>query len=574
MHDASTVRHTDRSDREKALWVFSFVRPYRLALVWIAATSLFGAAVGLAQPWLTKMLIDDALLGGNGRLLVMLAAGMVGIAVLSSALGALNRWVYIRASGRILFAMREHVFSHLMTLSPRFYARTRVGDVMSRLDGDIGEVLRFGVDAPLAAFNAVLMLGGALTFMLILDPALTALALSLLPVQIWALRRMRPLIERTTLDLRERAADISSFLVRSLSGMRVIQAFTAEDRERRALDGHSQDYLRDLLRLQMVNHAAGAIPGLSGALSTAVVFAVGGFMVMDGGMTLGGLIAFTAYLGRATGPVQSLLGLYVGVQRARAALGRVLELLDVRPDVTAPAHPVPLLPPDVRGALTLDGVRFAHTADGPAVLDGLDLAIPAGAKVVIAGPSGAGKSTLISLLHRHFDPDDGSIRLDGVDLRALDPAALRRVVAVMEQEVMLFPGTIADAVRYGRADATEDEIHAVLAAVQLEAACARLPQGIHTEVGEAGAKFSGGERQRIALARCLIRNPAVLILDEPTSALDPASAQALAADVDRLFAGRTRIVITHRQDFTEGADRVLTLRDGRLFPAHPVEVPA
>lgn len=563
MHEPRPAPLMSRSEREKARWVFSFVRPHGRALAWIAATSLFGAAVGLAQPWVTKLLIDEALLAGNGRLLVVLAAVMVGIAVLSSALGALNRWVYIGASGRILFAMRARVYDHLLTLSPRFFARHRTGDIMSRLDGDIGEVLRFGVDAPLAAFNAVLMLTGALTFMVLLDPALTLLALALLPVQVYALRRMRPLVERTTLALRERSADISSFLVRSLGAVRVIQSFTAERRERAALDGLGEHYLRDLLRLQMVNHAAGTIPGLSGSLGNAAVFVVGGFMVLDGGMTLGGLIAFTAYLGRATGPVQSLLGLYVGVQRARTSLNRVLDLLDARPDVAAPAAPAVLAGP-VAGAVELRGVTFAHGEDAPPVLRGLSLSVPAGGKVVISGPSGAGKSTLAGLLHRHFDPDAGTILLDGVDLRALDPAEVRRHVAVMEQEVVLFPGTIADNVRYGRPDASEEEISAALAAAQLADACARLPQGIHTPVGEAGALFSGGERQRIALARCLVRAPAVLILDEPTSALDPAAARALAADVDRLFAGRTRIVITHRDDFAEGAGQCLRLCDGVL----------
>ncbi|MGC2855809.1 ABC transporter ATP-binding protein [Novispirillum sp. DQ9] len=563
MHEPPPVSTMSRSEREKARWVFSFVRPHGRALAWIALTSLFGAGVGLAQPWVTKLLIDDALLAGNGRLLVTLAAVMVGIAVLSSALGALNRWVYISASGRILFAMRARVYDHLLTLSPRFFARHRTGDIMSRLDGDIGEVLRFGVDAPLAAFNAVLMLAGALTFMILLDPALTALALALLPVQVYALRRMRPLVERTTLALRERSADISSFLVRSLGAVRVIQSFTAERRERAALDGLGDHYLRDLLRLQMVNHAAGAIPGLSGSLGNAAVFVAGGFMVLDGSLTLGGLIAFTAYLGRATGPVQSLLGLYVGVQRARTSLNRVLELLDARPDVTAPATPA-ALPAPVRGALELRGVTFAHAEAAAPVLHALSLSVPAGGKVVICGPSGAGKSTLISLLHRHFDPDAGSILLDGVDLRALDPAEVRRHVAVMEQEVVLFPGTIADNVRYGRPDATDAEVAAALAAAQLSDACARLPQGLHTPVGEAGALFSGGERQRIALARCLIRAPAVLILDEPTSALDPTAARALAADVDRLFAGRTRIVVTHRNDFAEGADQTLRLDGGVL----------
>ncbi|MCA1974062.1 MAG: ABC transporter ATP-binding protein, partial [Caenispirillum sp.] len=348
-----------RSTRDQVRWAWSFVAPHRATLAAIALTSLLGVGIGLAQPWITKLLIDDALLGGDLRLLVMLSAGMVGIGILSTAVSAWNRWIYIRASGRILFAMRGRVHAHLLTLSPRFYARWKTGDLLSRLDGDIGEILRFAVDAPLAALNAVLVLIGALTLMLLLDPWLTALALALLPAQLLFLKWVRPIVDRRTRALRERSGEVSSFLVRSLSAVKVVQAFRAERAETRRLDGLGHGYLDDLLRLQMVNFAAGAVPGLFGSVGNALVFVVGGMMVLNGSFTLGGLVAFTAYLGRATGPMQSLLGLWVAVRRARVSLDRVMEILDAAPDVTDPPQPRPL-PAHGPAAVRLEAVDYRH----------------------------------------------------------------------------------------------------------------------------------------------------------------------------------------------------------------------
>ncbi|GAA0587751.1 ABC transporter ATP-binding protein [Caenispirillum bisanense] len=552
-----------RSTRDQVRWAWSFVAPHRATLAAIALTSLLGVGVGLAQPWITKLLIDDALIGGNLRLLVGLSIGMVVIGIVSTALSAWTRWIYVRASGRILFAMRGRVHAHLLTLSPRFYARWKTGDLMSRLDGDIGEILRFAVDAPLAALNAVLVLAGALTLMLLLDPWLTALALALLPAQLLFLRWVRPIVDRRTRALRERAGEVSSFLVRSLQAVKVVQAFRAEAAERRQLDRLGGSYLDDLLRLQMVNFAAGAVPGLFGSVGNALVFVAGGLMVLNGSFTLGGLIAFTAYLGRATGPLQSLLGLWVAVRRARVSLDRVMEVLDAAPDVQDPPQPRRLAD-HAAASVVLDRVSFRHHADGPLVLDGASLEVRAGSKVVIVGASGAGKSTMVDLLHRHFDPEAGTVRVGWEDVRDLALADLRRQVAVMGQEVVLFPGTIADVLRLGAPDADDAAVERAARAAQLGPLLDRLPLGLATPVGEAGALFSGGERQRMALARCLLLDPAVLVLDEPTSALDAATAAALAAEIDRLFGHRTRIVVSHRPDMLAGADAVWELRGGRF----------
>ncbi|PWC37692.1 ABC transporter ATP-binding protein [Azospirillum sp. TSO35-2] len=559
-------------------WAGAFVRPHRIRLAVCVALSLAGTGVGLVQPWLTKRIVDDGLTGGNARLLVLLTLGMLAAGLVSTLLSGVNRLVYTRASAGVLFAMREHVYGHLQSLPPRFYARWSAGDVLGRLDGDLAEVQRFAVDAPLSALNALLTLAGAVALMALIDPALTLVAFLLLPAQALFLHRTRPWVERNSRALRDAMAALTGFFVQRLSAMKLIQSLGAEGQEADRLATLNRDCLGQLLRQQMVGLVTGGVPGLLGSAGTAAVFLWGGLRVIDGDLSLGALIAFSAYLGRAAGPVQGLLGLIVGAQRARVSLDRVNQLLAEAPAVRPPARPV--TPEPGGGALSVDGVVFGYGPDGSGpngsglngpVLDRLCLTVPVGAKVGLLGPSGAGKSTLTDLLHRHYDPEQGRITLDGVDLRDLDPALLRRRVAVLGQDAPLLPGTIADNLRFGLTAAEsaaldKDRLAEAVAAAQLAGWIAGLPRGLDTPVGAWASALSGGQRQRIALARCLLRKPELLILDEPVSALDPVAAVRLIADVDRLFAGRTRLVISHRAEALAGCDAVYRLEQGRLFP--------
>lgn len=549
-------------------WAGGFVRPHRSRLAVCVALSLAGTGIGLAQPWLTKRIVDDGLTGGDARLLVLLTLGMLAAGLVSTLLSGANRLVYTRASASVLFAMREHVYGHLQTLPPRFYARWSAGDVLGRLDGDLAEVQRFAVDTPLSALNALLTLAGAVMLMLLIDPALTLIAFLLLPAQALFLRGSRPWVERSARALRDSMAALTGFFVQRLSTMKLIQSLGAEGQEADRLAALDRDCLGQLLRQQMVGIVTGGVPGLLGSAGTAAVFLWGGLRVIDGELSLGALIAFSAYLGRATGPVQGLLGLIVGAQRARVSLDRLSELLSESPAVSRPARTV--IPACRGGALSVEGIVFGHGPGRP-VLDGLSLTIPAGSKIGLLGPSGAGKSTLTDLLHRHYDPERGRIMLDGVDLRDHDPALLRRRVAVLGQDAPLLPGSIADNLCFGLT-ATEsaaldrDMLAEAVAAAQLGGWISGLPHGLDTPVGAWASALSGGQRQRIALARCLLRKPDLLILDEPVSALDPAAAERLIADVDRLFAGRTRLVISHRGEALAGCDAVYRLEHGRLEP--------
>jgi ATP-binding cassette subfamily B protein len=547
-------------------WLFGFVRPHAARLAGIALLSLASTGLALAQPYITKFLIDDGLLAGRLELVVWLCLAMVAAGLAGSLLAALNRWHYVSVSGRILFALREAVYRHLQRLSPVYYARTRGGDLMNRLDGDVGEIQRFAVDTLLAAVNGVIALLGALALMVSLSWQLSLLALVLLPAEMLFLRAMRPRVEAMTRRVRERAGDLTAFLFDTLGAMKFIQSVAAEDREAARLEGLNRRYLKDLLRLQMVNFATAAVPNLMTSLSTALVFIAGGAMMIGGQLTLGTLIAFSAYLSRATGPVQTLLGLYVASLRARVSLARVLEITRVEPAVTPPARPRPL-PAGGVGEVRFEGLSFGYDRDGPRILTNVDLLAAGGRKTGLIGISGAGKTTLIDLLHRHYDPDAGRILLDGIDLRDLDLADLRRRIAVVAQDTALFAGSLADNIRYAAPEASEAALREAAVRAQVDSFAQALPQGYDTDVGARGTALSGGQRQRLAIARALLQAPLVLVLDEATSAVDYETEARIVRAIDELFPDRTRLVISHRPEALQGADLVLELADGRLVPA-------
>ncbi|QCY11192.1 ABC transporter ATP-binding protein [Pseudomonas sp. MPC6] len=541
-------------------WLYSFVRPHRLAIAGLLGLSACASALVLVQPWLTKLLIDDGLLARDFSMLVLIAGLMIVAGLLGTLLSGINRYLHTRLSGRILFALRDDLYRHLQTLSPNFYGQRRIGDLMSRLDGDVAEIQRFAVDSLFSAVSSVIGLVVAVAMLVTLSWKLSLLALVLIPLDVLWLRWMRRKVERDVRQLRERSADMSSFMVETLPVMKFIQAAGQQQREARRLETLGQGYMSQLLRLQVTEFFTQAVPGTLTSLSRACAFLIGGYWVVQGTWQLGALIAFSTYLGMAVGPVQSLLGLYVAIQRMTVSLGRVMELRGEEPTVLTPVMPRPM---PSSGELRFDDVHFSHPGR-PTTLRGIEARIPYGLKVALSGGSGVGKSTLIDLLQRHHDPQSGRVLLGEVDLRELDLFQLRRRIAVVSQDIVLFRGSLADNLAYAVPDASREAIAEVARLAQLDSLIASLPEGLDSPLGERGQQLSGGQKQRIAIARALLQDPLILVLDEATSAVDEATEREVIEAIDRLFAGRTRILISHRPSTLADADLRFELLDGVL----------
>ena len=541
------------------------LKPQRAPLALAFLLSLVIAGLSAAQPLLTRMIIDQGLIGRRFPTLLGACLGMLAVALLGFALGGVHRALYVRGSGRALFSLRGAVYAHLLLVSPRRLALHPVGDLVSRLDGDIAEVQRFGTDAAAAFILSVLTLAAAGAVMLTLSWRLTALIAALLPLQLIVRHYARPRIESSTRATREASGRLSGFLVETLSGARFVQAAAAENEERRRLAALGDAYLDRVLSQQLVTYATGSFAGMLGHVATAATFVLGGWYALHGALTVGTLVAFIAYLGRSSGSAASVASLYTGYQRARVSLRRVDELLDL--PAVAEAPQAVDLPADARGALSFEAVTV--TAPGGArLLDTVSIEVPTGSKVVLRGTSGAGKSTLTDLLRRFLDPDSGRILLDGRPLAEYKLKDLRRRIVVLEHSPVLFRGTILDNLRYGHPEVDEAAVLAAARDALVDEFVADLPSGYATPVGEGGAGLSTGQRQRIAIARAALARPLIVVLDEALSGLDAQAARAVHRALDAAFADRTRLVITHHAE-VERSDDCWLLEDGRLTALAP-----
>lgn len=536
-----------------------YLMPYRGRLLFVLALSLMATAVTLAQPYLSKLMIDEALLGHNLAALWWIAAATIGVTLGGYILNIASSYRYVKISAAMLFDIRVDLLRHLQTLSPRFYARFRLGDLMSRINSDVSDVQRAAADTLLAALGNVLFLIGSVVLMLWLDWRLFLVGTVLVPIAVLAFVRLQRRLVEITREMRERGADLGSLLVDTVMGMRVVTALRAEGHELARFAGANGRFVETMLRMQVASFLTGALPGALLAISTAAVTLYGGWRVFSGELTIGTLVAFMAYHARLFAPVQALLGLSSGLASTRVSLGRIFELFDTLPEVSQRADPLPMGP--VRSAIRFEGVHFRH--DREAVLDGVDLAIPAGALCAVLGESGAGKSTLADLLVRLQDPQSGRITIDGVDIRDVGLDDLRREVLLVDQAPFLFNATIGANIAFALESATTIEVQAAAEAAGLGALLQRLPEGLQTPVGERGQSLSAGERQRIAIARALLRRPSVLVLDEPTAALDAATERRVAEGLREALPDATLIIITHRPALTEGADMVVTLTGGK-----------
>jgi ATP-binding cassette subfamily B protein len=529
-------------------------------LVLVLMLSLVSTALSLVIPYLSKDLFDRALLGRDFHRLLIIVALFTGITVLSYLLNVVTGLRYTRTSAEILFDMRLSLYQHLQRLSPRFYARTRLGEIVSRINNDIAEIQRVAAETALAWIGNVLFLIGTVVAMLLLDPRLFLLTILLLPVSVWTLVHYRKKLESKVAAVRQTSADIGSFLIETLQGVKLVVTSNAQQREEARFRQKNGSFISALMSMQLLSYFSGGLPGLILSGSTALVFLYGGRQVIRGAITPGTFIAFLSYAMRLFPPIQALMGLYTNLATARVSLGRVGQIFDTAPEVVEAPDAVAL--PRVRGDVDFENVSL--TFDRNPVLDRVSFSVRAGETLAIVGSSGSGKSTIADLLLRLLEPDAGVVRLDGHDLRSVGLRDLRRQVVLVDQEPFVFHTSIAENLRYSCPHASQRDLEEAARAAGIDGFIRNLPQQYETTVGERGTALSAGERQRIALARAFLADPAVLVLDEPTASLDPVSERQVIAGYGAIMQGRTTILISHRLELASQADRVIVLDGAKI----------
>jgi ABC-type multidrug transport system fused ATPase/permease subunit len=541
------------------------IRPHR-RWVWIlVAIVLVENAARLSIPYLVKEGIDKGIppIRESGDTTVLFT--VVGIALFATVLQAVTRRTFLVLAGRIgqdiLFEIRRRVFRHFQRLSPSFHDDYTSGRVISRQTSDIDaldEMLETGFDG---LVTAVLTLAGTAVLLLVLDVKLALVALLCFPFLLWLTNWFRKASSATYRVTREKVALVIVHFVESMLGIRAVQAFRREPRNTEIFDDVNDQYR--VANLRAFRLVAWFMPGIKliGNVTIAIVLLYGAYLAFHEEVTVGVLAAFLLYLRQFFEPMQEISQFYNTFQSASAALEKLSGVLEEEPSVPEPVSPVPLS--GVRGEVRFEDVRFEYV-DGAPVLPGLDLDVPAGQTLALVGTTGAGKTTIAKLLSRFYDPVAGRVLLDGVSVRDLDEATLRRSVVMVTQENYMFNGTVADNIRFGRPTATDAEVEAAARAIGAHDFISRLPQGYATDVANKGGRLSAGQRQLVAFARAFLADPDVLILDEATSSLDVPSERLVQHALRTILADRTAVIIAHRLSAVEIADRVLVLEHGRV----------
>ncbi|MFH8493262.1 ABC transporter ATP-binding protein [Streptomyces coeruleorubidus] len=549
--------------------ILRLFRPYRgrLAIVGL----LVGAAslVSVATPFLLKEILDVAIPQGRTGLLSLLALGMILSAVLTSVFGVLQTLISTTVGQRVMHDLRTAVYGRLQRMSLAFFTRTRTGEVQSRIANDIGGMQATVTSTATSLVSNLTSVVATIVAMVVLDWRLTVVSLLLLPVFVWISRRVGDERRKITTQRQKQMAAMAATVTESLSVSGILLGRTMGRSD--SLTKSFADESEELVDLEVRSNMAGrwrmAVITIVMAALPAVIYWTAGMALQLGGpeVSLGTIVAFVSLQQGLFRPAVSLLSTGVQIQTSLALFQRIFEYLDLPIDITERADPVRL--DRVRGEVRFENVSFGYDDKGGPVLDGIDLTVPAGGSLAIVGPTGAGKSTLGYLVPRLYDVTGGRVTLDGVDVRDLGFDTLARAVGVVSQETYLFHASVADNLRFAKPDATDEELHQAAMAAQIHDHIAALPDGYDTVVGERGHRFSGGEKQRLAIARTILRDPPVLILDEATSALDTRTEAAVQDAIDALSADRTTLTIAHRLSTVRGADQIVVLDSG-----HAVEL--
>ncbi len=541
-------------------------RPYRARLTTVLALIGLSAGLSMISPFLLRAVLDNAIPEHDTALLSALVAGMVAISIATGALGVAQTWLSNLVGQRVMHDLRAAVYRHLQRLSLAFFTRTRTGEVQSRIANDIGGVQNVVTSTATSIVSSVTTVLATVVAMFLLDWRLAAFSLALLPFFIWLTRRVGRERKRITAERQGRLADMSSLVEESLSVSGILLGKTmgrapelAERFTRESAD------LADLeVRSRMAGRWRMASVQMAFSIMPALVYWFAGYSIAQGGaaISIGTVVAFTTLQTRLFFPLQSLLSVGIDIQTSMALFHRIFEYLDLPVDIAEreDAHELR----DVRGEVRFEGVSFGYDEDAPPTLQDVDIVVAPGSTTAIVGETGSGKTTMGYLVARLYDATAGRITVDGVDIRDLSFASLADTVGLVSQETYLFHASVAENLRFAKPDATDAELEQAARAAQIHELIASLPDGYDTVVGERGYRFSGGEKQRIAIARTVLRNPPVLVLDEATSALDNETERAVQEALDRLAEGRTTLAIAHRLSTVRDADEIVVLDAGRI----------
>ncbi|MEO8604165.1 MAG: ABC transporter ATP-binding protein [bacterium] len=555
-----------------------YLWPYRahiaLALLQVAALN----ALELLKPWPLQLVIDTVLGGHppawqrlNGlpptTLLAVAAGGLVAIHAVLGLIAVWNNYTTISVGQGMVNDLRSRFYDHLQRLSLSFHARAGVGDLLYRVTGDTYAIQTLAMNGLFPIISATILLVGMVVIMLRIDPLMTLVAAGIAPLLLLGIVLVNRRLGAMATEMRERESAVFQIVQRNLSAIKLVQAFSREAIEHRAFLDGSRASLRSGLRLYTMQTAYGAATGVIVAAGTATVLWVGAHQVWSGRLSIGEVVVFVSYLGSLYAPINSIVQTIGLVQGARAGVVRVFSILDAEPPLRDGAAN---LPAPVRGAVRFRDVSFAYP-DGALALRHIDLDVAPGECIAIVGATGAGKSTLVSLIGRFYDASEGEVLVDGIDVRTLRSEGLRSQISMVLQPPIVFPMTIHDNIAYSRPAATRADVEAAAQLAQADEFISRLPDGFDTVVGEQGSTLSEGERQRLTIARAVLRQSPILILDEPTASVDVTTEAAIMAGLERLMAGRTTFVIAHRLSTVRRAHRIIVLHQGVIVEEGTLE---
>ncbi|RMH35529.1 MAG: ABC transporter ATP-binding protein [Nitrospirae bacterium] len=541
--------------------LFPFLRPHLPQMVLAALLVMGVAALNLMLIRLAGRLWDVITVDQSLAALTDSAWLLAGLVLVQACFSMGHSYLAARISQHVVANIRSRLFAHLQRLSLRFFSTRRTGEILSRIMNDVGVIQSLLTDTPLDLMKHVVTAVGGIGFLLYMNWRLCVLIVVFLPLLALVARLFGRRLKTLSMHIQDHTATLTTILEEVISGIRIVKSFVQEKREQQRVDAALHALLATTLRrARTLAVFIPVITVLTFIMGIAVLW-YGGKQVVDGYMSPGDLFAFVLFAGILIGPFGSVARVFAQVKEAQGAMARVFELLDAQPDIRDAPDAIEL--PPVMGHVRFDRVSFAYDPRHP-VLSDVSFSIRAGERVALVGPSGSGKTTVVNLLHRLYDPQQGCVAIDGYDLRTVTLESLYRQIALVPQDTILFGGTILDNIRYGRMDATDDEVVRASQEAHAHEFIVSLPDGYRTMVGEKGVNLSGGQRQRIAIARAVLKNPRILILDEATSALDAETELLVQSALNRLMAGRTTLIIAHRFSTIQAVSRIFVLHHGRI----------